>query len=592
MKFRTGIPVVDGVVIGEAFVLDAERYRITQRYLRAPTPSSTEDEVQRFLTAVQASVTEVEALRDSFTQENPNKALESSAFIFEFLAGLYTDPSFQSFVRARITNSSNSPEGSYTAEHAVSKYAGRIRKQFANHAFYSQRIPDIDDFEQRLLRHLLGAKRETIKNLTKAVIIVARDLAPGQVADLPLEWVRGIATDRGGQTSHTAIIAQSRRIPAVVGLGAITGDVTGGETIILDGREGRVIIDPDPSTLDRYKARQAKFNAYLRELDELLSLPAETRDGHALNLYANIEYPDEIENALSSGAQGIGLYRTEFLYDQYDAEPSEDQHLQAYTRAVELLGDRPLVIRTLDLGADKFIPEGFGTETNPFLGCRSIRYCLFERRDVFERQLRAILRASARGDVRIMLPMVSSLEELEQAKAVIEQVKEDLLAQGHDIRRQIPIGIMIEVPSAALLADVLAQHCDFFSIGTNDLVQYTLAVDRVNERVAPLYQPTHPAIFRLLLTTIEAARRNKIPVSICGELSGEPHFTLPLVGLGMRDLSMASSSIPKIKRFIRSISANEAGRAIDVVLNKHKSTESLEYLHQRARAIDPLLYNL
>jgi phosphotransferase system enzyme I (PtsI) len=567
--------VVEGVVIGEAFVLDAESYRIPQRFVKPKTDEAAAREWERFLQASAAAKSEVLASAP---------ATPEAAKIFAFHAHLYDDPDFTAFVKKQIF------ERWWSPEYAVSRKVTTYRKEWERSDFLRLKLPDLDDFEQRLLRHLIGEKRETLDELTTQVILIARDLTPAQAADLPLDKVLGFATDHGGKTSHTAIIAQSRRIPSVVGLGSITGDVSGGETVIIDGREGRVIVDPDAATLRSYRGRQEKFERYLQELSELLHLPSETRDGLRINLYANIEYPEEIENALQMGAEGIGLYRTEFLYSADRPEPSEEDHFAAYSKAVELLGDRPLVIRTLDLGADKFVPEGLTEEKNPFLGCRSIRYCLIERRDVFISQLRAILRASSRGDVRIMLPMISSLEELQESKAIIEEVKQDLLREGQRLRQDIPVGIMIEVPSAALMADVLARHADFFSIGTNDLVQYTLAVDRVNARVAPLYQPTHPAVFRLVLQTIEAARRHKIHVSICGELAGDAHFTLPLLGLGMRDLSMASSTIPKIKRFIRAISLQEAGRAIDVVLRKEDATACLEFLRQRASEIEPELY--
>jgi phosphotransferase system enzyme I (PtsI) len=582
VKIRRGIPVVDGVVIGEAYILDGEHYRVTQRFLKTKTTEAADQEWARFQGAAAAARRETEEIKEQIKGEVSSEV----ASILSYLALLYEDPDFLDYVRRRIN------KDFFTAEHAVSRKVTIYRKEWERHEVTRARLADLDDFERQLLRHLLGEQQRTLADLTKPVIVIARDLTPSQAASLPLEWVRGFVTDTGGKTSHTAILAQSRRIPAVVGLGSITGDVAGGELVILDGRDGRVIIDPDPQTLAKYQDRQEKFERYLLELDELRTLPAETRDGHLVTLYANIEFPDEIAQALRFGAEGIGLYRTEFLYSEDNPDPSEEDHHLAYSRAVELLGAKPLVIRTLDLGADKFVPDGLAHEKNPFLGCRSIRYCLLERRDVFWRQLRAILRASSRGDVRIMLPMISSLEELLEAKALIEDVKTELRREGHAFREDIPVGIMIEVPSAALMADVLAQYADFFSIGTNDLVQYTLAVDRVNAKVAVLYQPTHPAMFRLLLTTIEAARRQRIPVSICGELSGEPHFTLPLVGLGMRDLSMASSTIPKIKRFIRRISALEAGRAVDSVLGIQNATETLEYLHEKARELDPALYGL
>jgi len=583
VKLNRGIPVVDGVVIGEAYVLDTERYRIRKRFVRPRTAEAAEEEWARFLAAVEAAKAEAELDRERMLSKAGTKKI---ADVFGFQAALYDDPELTAYVREQVTGSF------WSAETAVSRKMTTWRKQFeALGGFMAQRVGDIDDLQHRLMKHLVGQERESFENLTTPVVLIARDLTPAQTARMPLDMVLGFVTERGGQTSHTAIIAQSRRIPAVVGVPRIVGDVTGGETVIIDGREGRVIVDPDPPTLERYRAKQEEFARYLAELEELVLLPAETRDGHIVNIFANIEYPDEIENALRYGAQGIGLYRTEFLYEPGKPEPTEDVHYKAYLKAVQALDGRPLVIRTLDLGADKFVPEGLSDEDNPFLGCRSIRYCLFQRRDVFEAQLRAILRVSSHGEVRIMLPMISSLEELTLAKEIIEDVRRDLLREGHEIRADVPVGIMIEVPSAALMADVLARHADFFSIGTNDLVQYTLAVDRVNSRVAELYQPTHPAVFRLVLHTIEAARRHKIPVSICGELSGEPHFTLPLIGLGMRDLSMASATIPKIKRFIRSISAMQAGRAIDAVLSKEDATECRAFLHEQAKEIAPELYS-
>lgn len=582
MKIRKGIPVVDGVVIGEAFILDAELYRVTQRFLKVRTPEAVTAELKRFGEAAEKAKKETQELKDKLSGEVSHDV----ASILDYIALLFEDPDFLSYVEKRVT------KDYFTAEHAVSRKVSTYRREWEKHEVTRARLADLDDFERQLLKHLLGEQQAKLDDLRRPVVVLARDLTPSQAASLPLEWVRGFATDTGGKTSHTAILAQSRRIPAVVGLGGITRETVGGEMVILDGRDGKVIIDPDPQTLAKYQDRQQRFERYLRELDELRSLPAETRDGHLVRIYANIEFPEEIAEALRYGAEGIGLYRTEFLYDKDNPDPPEDAHYAAYSRAVDLLGDRPLVIRTLDLGADKFVPDGLEHEKNPFLGCRSIRYCLLERRDVFWRQLRAILRASARGDVRIMLPMISSLEELLDAKSTIDDVKAELRREGVPFREKIPVGIMIEVPSAALMADVLAQYADFFSIGTNDLVQYTLAVDRVNAKVASLYQPSHPAVFRLLLQTIEAARKHKIPVSICGELSGDPHFTLPLVGLGMRDLSMASATIPKIKRFIRSISGLEAGHAVDAVMSIRNATEALEYLHKRAQAIDPALYGL
>ncbi|RMG11439.1 MAG: phosphoenolpyruvate--protein phosphotransferase [Planctomycetota bacterium] len=584
MRIVKGIPVVDGIVIARSFVLQDESYLLPPQVAVEPSPEWVQGEWERFQRAVESAKAEVRQVADELAQQAPlGEAATDVTRIMGFQAGLYEDPTFAEAVREQI-------EAGIAPEHAVSKRVATYRKQFELDPFTRRLLPDLEEFERRLLRHLLGEQRISLRDLKEPVVLIARDLTPQQAAELPPEWVLGFATDLGGKTSHTAILAQSLHIPAVVGLGHITGVVTGGELVILDGRQGKVVIDPDEVTLRSYEQRRERYSVLQRALEELVALPAETLDGHQVRLFANIEYPEEIQQALRVGAEGIGLYRTEFLYDERNPDPSEEDHYAAYSRAIELLGDRPLVIRTLDLGADKFVPEGLDHEPNPFLGCRSIRYCLLEREDVFIRQLRAILRASVRGDVRIMLPMISSLEELQAAKAVIEEVKGELRRSGHAIREDIPVGIMIEVPAAALMADVLARYADFFSIGTNDLVQYVLAVDRVNPKVQDLYQPAHPAVFRLILSTIAAARRHKIPVSICGELSGDPHFTLPLLGLGMRDLSMAPSLIPKIKRFIRSITAVDAGKAVDTMLGLHDATETLEYLDARAREIDPAFF--
>lgn len=583
MRSLSGIPVVDGVVIAQALVLEAEKYRLpgTQRLARGVTdPEFGKRERARYREAVQAAKDEIAAQIAKFEKTSGPMV----AILGVHQGFLEDEAGFHKPVEAYIDEGLN-------ATQATARCVNVIRRKFRQSPHTTRLLGDLDDLETTLIRHLLGEERETLDDLTVPVVVIARDLTPQQTANLNLEWVQGFATDAGGKTSHTAILAQSLDLPAVVGLGRVTDVVTGGELVIIDGRAGKVIVDPDEATLLRYQERQKKFQAQKLGLEELKALPAETLDGHRLRLLANIAKPDEIHVAINAGAEGIGLYRTEFLYSDENPDPSEEFHLKEYKRAIKLLEGRPLVIRTLDLGADKFTPAGISGEANPFLGCRSIRYCLMEREDVFMRQLRAILRASSSGDVRMMLPMISGLEELQRAKAMIEDAKRELKAEGLPYREDIPVGIMIEVPSAALMADVLAQHADFFSIGTNDLVQYVVAVDRTNQKVQELYEPAHPAVFRLLLKTIEAARRNKIPVSICGELSGDPQFTLPLIGLGLRDLSMAPSLIPRIKRFVRSITAIEAGRDMDQVLTHSSSTRNREYLGRRARDLDPEFFD-
>ena len=587
MKTRKGIPVNQGVVVGEAYLLGAENRRIQRRFVKERTDDAARRELERFHEAVARSREKAQVSAAKLRDELKTKGgAEGIAGILDMQVMLHGDPAFIGYVESQIKTQF------WSAEHAINRFLGRIRKQFETSPLTAERIRDVDQFETALRRELEGEQRTGLAQLERKVIIIASDLTPTQTAELPLDKVLGFATDHGGKTSHTAIIAQNRGIPAVVGLGRITSDVVGGETVILDAVEGKIIIDPDKATLERALERERRFAEFSRSLDDLRDLGAETLDGHELRLYANIEFPHEIDQALAQGAQGIGLYRTEFLYDRENPDPSEEDHYEAYREAVTRVDGRPLVIRTLDLGADKFTPEGLGAEKNPFLGCRSIRYCLIERPEIFRRQLRAILRATAApgSDVRIMLPMISAIHELTESKKLIQDTMAELEDEGIAFDADIPVGIMIEVPSAALIADLLAQHADFFSVGTNDLVQYALAVDRVNEKVAGLYQPSHPAIFRLLLKIIEAGRRYKIPVSICGEISGEADFTLPLVGLGLRDLSMAPASIPRIKKLIRSISAREATRVADTVLTFPDAGAAKSYLQKRAAEYVPELF--
>lgn len=583
MKLKKGIAVNAGVVVGPAFVLEeGVRVGAQQRFIKTRTKEAAARELERFEKGMKLALKDAEEEQSRLAQEVKGEVAD----ILAVQIAMYEDSSLSDFVKQKIEEMYWSPE------HALQRYVGSRKKKLlgSDNPKFKALVLDMEDMERRLLRRLLGEQGNSLEDLAEPVILVARDLTPSQTSKLPKSKILGFATDHGGKTSHTAIIAVNRGIPAVVGLGNISSDVQGGEMLILDGVEGKVIIDPDKATLARARDREKKFEVFRKALDEEKELPCETLDGHTMRLYANIEFPEEIDEAIRDGALGIGLYRTEFLYDKENPDPSEEDHYTAYKDAVSRLGGRPLVIRTLDLGADKFRPEGMDQEKNPFLGCRSIRYCLYEKPEVFRRQLRAILRASSEGDIRIMLPMISSLKELRESNDMIQDTMEELDRDGIPFNRDIPVGIMIEVPSAALCADVLAQHAAFFSVGTNDLVQYALAVDRVNENVADLYQPAHPAIFRLLLRIIEAGRRYKIPVSICGELSGEVDFTLPLVGLGLRDLSMAPASIPKIKKLIRSISVKEAGRVTDQVLTFQDSEPAKSFLRARAIELVPEMF--
>jgi phosphotransferase system enzyme I (PtsI) len=427
-----------------------------------------------------------------------------------------------------------------------------------------------------------------LHKLAQPVVLLAHDLTPSETAQLDRQHVLAFATEVGGRTSHTAIVAGVLGIPAVVGLGKFLTDVSGGDLVIVDGNRGVVILDPDSDTLEHYRQAQRALAGLERELIELRDLPAVTRDGVHIHLYGNIEFPEEASQILERGAEGVGLYRTEFLYLSRKEDPTEQEHLEAYLKVIRQLPGKPIVIRTLDVGADKFsaVTDPLAQERNPFLGVRSLRLCL-RNKNLFRVQLRAILRASAFGDVRIMFPMVSTISELREAKLLLNDVMEELDEEKIPFNHRIPVGTMIEVPSAALLADLLAREVDFFSIGTNDLIQYTLAADRTNENVAYLYNASDPAVIRLIDQVVRAAERAGIPVNVCGEMSGEPMYAYLLIGLGLRQLSTPPHAILEIKKLVRSISAEEARRDAETVLQMETAQDIATYLRERIRRLLP-----
>ena len=577
MEVRRGIAVSPGVAIGPAFVLEAEDIRIPRRFIR---PEEMEAEVERFGRAVESAEQEIRNFRDRLSEEIGGEI----SGIFEAHLRLLRDPSLLEGVETLIR------EKSFTPEHSVSRvfnrYARRI--QSMEDVYLRERVTDLHDIERRLLRSLVGEKREELRSLSEAVVLVARDLTPSQTADLDRGRVLGFATDGGGQTSHTAIVARALQIPAVVGLRTLTADIGGGDLLIIDGTRGVVVIGPDEEMLEEYRRRQASYREHEAALTaEIHELPSETTDGVAVRLMANIEFPDEITASLGYGAEGIGLYRTEFLYLAQMRPPTEEEHFEAYLKALSLLEGRPIVIRTLDLGADKFPAEAGGfQERNPILGCRSLRFC-FRNMYLFRTQLRALLRASAFGDVRILFPMVASVEELRRAKMIVWELMDELEREGVDYNRALPLGAMVEVPAAALSADILAQEADFLSIGTNDLIQFTLAVDRGNENVASLYSPAHSAVLRLLKMVLEAGERSGTEVAMCGEMSGDVLFTVLLLGLGLRTFSITPALIPEVKRVVRSVSVSEAAGIAQKALHMSDPVQTITYLTDFTRRIAP-----
>jgi phosphotransferase system enzyme I (PtsI) len=578
MEIKKGIGVSPGVVISTAVVLDAEDLLIPRRQI---VPSEVAAETGRLDAAVQKCAVELTELRDKFTQQHG----KDIGKIFDFHLGMLHDKAVLQSIANEIKTHHT------TAEYAVSVVMRKYAQTFLNmkDSYFSERVKDVYDIEKRLLRALIGGKREDLSHLSQDVVVIAHDLLPSQTAALDKGHVRGFACDVGGRTSHTAIVARAMGIPAVVGLGNITGVVSGGDTVIIDGTRGMVIINPDPDELERHREFERQQLRFESELALLRDLPAETKDGHAVSLQANIEFPDEIDDAVLRGAQGIGLYRTEFLYLASDHEPSEDEHFAAYADALRRLEGRPLVIRTLDLGADKYAeekPPGAVSERNPFLGDRSIRMCLHDI-PMFKRQLRAIMRASTMGDVRIMFPMISTIMELRQAKMVLNDVMEELEDENIPFRREIPIGIMVEVPSAALRANDFAKEVNFFSIGTNDLIQYMLAVDRTNERVAGLYCPANPAVLAVIRDVIRTGQRNNISVSVCGEMAGEPLYTLLLLGLGLNNFSMNGPDIPEVKKIIRSVTTEHARQVARRVMSFDSERQVMHFLREETRKIIP-----
>lgn len=576
MEIKKGIAVSHGISIAKSLIIDSEDYRIPRRPIE---PHQRMGETQRIKNAFGSAVKELKKIADAQDNSTGGQIKDIFAVHLRFLR----DKSLQ----RRITDLVN--KDLVTAEYAVSTVLRDVASHFAKvkDAYISERAADINDIEKRLLKQLLGTKREGIANLTEEVVVVARELSPTQTAGFDKKYVKGIASDAGGRTSHAAIVARSLGIPAVVALEDFSEYVRGGDTIIIDGNRGIVIVNPDEETIAQYEQYAREFIAMESRFDSLREMPAVTRDGTQITLLGNIEFPDEAEQVLERGGSGIGLYRTEFLYLNSLTEPTEVEHYNAYAETVSFFKDRPVVIRTMDLGADKFTQsKRFSREPNPFLGLRSIRFCL-QNLSLFKTQLHAILRASVLGRVKIMFPLITNIHELQQARLILRDVMEDLDDEKIPYNRDIEVGIMIETPSAALTAYHLAREVDFFSIGTNDLTQYTLAVDRGNELVSTLYSSADPAVLRLIRTVLQDGHKAQIDTSICGEMASEPEFVMLLLGMGVRTVSIAPPMIPEIKQVIRSVTIKDCNGVARKVLGLNSERQISSYLRSMARKILP-----
>ncbi len=574
MKTIKGIAASPGIVIGKAYVLDSEEMAIPQRPIRE---SGIPKEITRFQDALTETRAEIQKIRDKISHE----ISKEHGDIFNAHLMVLEDRAIIEEVMERIKKDKLSAE--YIFSQVLKKYTQSFLK--INDEYLRERVSDINDVGRRVIRHLIGDQRASLSEIKEKVIVIAYDLAPSDTAVMHRKNVIGFATDIGGRTSHTAIMAKSLEIPAVVGLENATRLISMGDTLIIDGTQGMVVINPTPSELQKYQKEHVRHLEFSRSLKRFKDLPCITKDGRGIELAANIELPEEMPSVLSHGADGIGLYRTEFLYMNRVDLPTEEEQYQAYKKVVTAMAPKPVIVRTFDLGGDKFLSHlEMPHEMNPFLGWRAIRFCLASP-DIFRTQLRAILRASAHGKLRMMYPMISGVGEVRQANKMLEEARMELRAKKMSFDEKIEIGAMIEIPSAALTCDILASEVDFFSIGTNDLIQYAIAVDRINERIAYLYEPAHPAVLRLLKTIIDAGHSKKIWVGICGEMSGDPIFTPVLLGLGMDEISTSPVMVPEIKKIIRSIHYTEAKEIAKYVLTLRTGIEIVNFLKLKYQQI-------
>jgi phosphoenolpyruvate-protein phosphotransferase (PTS system enzyme I) len=578
MLTRTGIAVSPGVAISPAMLFGSQGFRIPQRFVSV---DAVDSEISRF----QASVETVSVALGENERVAREQLGDQYAAIFSAHRMMLRDPKLNDEIETLIRTKCFSPE--FASSRVLRNYAKRL--QSLGNTYLAERSADVFDLEKRLLKALLGEQHPELSHLTEPVVVLAHNLTPGETANLNRDFVKGFATEAGGHTSHTAILAGALEIPAVVGIGKFLADVSAGDVVIIDGNRGEVIIDPDEATIARYKdsVKQRAFES--ERLAGLNTLEARTTDGVRIQVLGNIEFPQEVEHCAERGADGIGLYRTEFLYLGKDHEPTEEEHYDAYCQVLHEMGDHPIVIRTLDLGADK-IPgdiEEFRTKAdNPALGLRSIRLSL-RHLGQFKTQLRAILRAAVHGDVRIMFPLVTTLLELRKARMILADVIEDLEEEKIEFRRDIPVGMMVEVPAAALQAHQFAREVDFFSIGTNDLIQYALAVDRAEPSVASLYRAGDPSILRLIQMVVDAGQIEDIPVTVCGQMSSDPKFVPLLLGLGIRNVSVTPISIPEVKDVVRNFSIKDAEELTKHALSLDIARDVENYLRAELNRLCP-----
>lgn len=573
-----GIPAAPGVAMGRALFFASDDLPIPRRTIRAEEVPIEMLRLEEAMIKTRHQIIGIQRrLSEDLGQEHADilnahlLVLEDQALREEIIHGL----------KSQLVN----------VELVFSEVIRRHLKAFSRteDEYLRERTADIEDVRKRVLRNLLGQQGQSLARLEQPAVIVARDLSPSETAQMHKDRVLAFITDIGGRTSHTAIMAKSLEIPAVVGLEVATKRIHKGEFVIVDGTRGEVIIEPDQATIHRYEVEQRRHQEVNRQLQQLKDLPAETLDHHRVMLSANIELPEEVPSVIAHGSQGIGLFRTEFLYLNRPDFPTEAEQFEAYRAVAERVAPQSVIIRTMDLGGDKFIsPLRLPSEMNPFMGWRAIRFSL-ARPDIFRMQLRAILRASAFGNLKLMYPMISGLEELQRSNEILHEVRQELAREGIAFAQHLEVGAMIEVPSAALTCDLLAKEVNFFSIGTNDLIQYSLAVDRVNEKIAYLYEPTHPAILRLIKQIIDVGHAAKLWVGMCGEMAGEPPLSLLLLGMGLDEFSTSPVQLPIVKQVIRSVEYSFAQSVVQQALTLRTSKEVETFLTASLKQVAPAL---
>lgn len=555
-----GIAASSGIAIAKVFRLENPELIVEKIAV-----TNTDQEVERFEQAIETSKSELEGIK-----EHARKELgEDKAEIFVAHLLVLSDPELINPIKDKIKHEQ------VNAEFALNEVATMFVNLFEtmDNEYMKERATDIRDVTKRVLSHLLGVTIANPSMISEEVVIVAEDLTPSDTAQLNRKYVKGFTTDIGGRTSHSAIMACSMEIPAVVGTKRVTNDIENGVLIIVDGLDGKVIVNPTEDVVEIYEDKKAVYEAQKAEWAKLVNEPTLSSDGHHVEIFANIGTPEDVKGVLENGGEGVGLYRTEFLYMGRDTLPTEEEQFEAYKTVLKRMEGKQVVVRTLDIGGDKeLLYLNLPKEMNPFLGFRAIRLCL-EMQDMFRTQLRALLRASVHGNLKIMFPMIATLDEFRQAKAILIEEKEKLQAEGTTVAESIEVGMMVEIPSSAIMAHLFAKEVDFFSIGTNDLIQYTLAADRMNERVSYLYQPYNPAILRLIKNVIDAAHKEGKWAGICGEMAGDEIAIPILLGLGLDEFSMSATSILRARNQILKLSKAEINLVIEQILNMTTSEE-------------------